>query len=221
MRVYPPIPQAEGIADLVALVDVAGFALLREGGTAGLERVLAALGPTLFVEEVQNRADSRALVSSERALAPHTDHHRARRIAWICHRQAESGGESLVIDGRRALAALSGEQQAALMRVQLIEHSVFPGDAERHPMLSRAPDGRTRLYYSYWLAEGSLPPAEEAAFDAFAAAVCAAEQHRSRLCPGDILVVDNHRALHGRTAITGGSRHLTRYWLAERPSDRG
>jgi hypothetical protein len=43
-------------------------------------------------------------------------------------------------------------------------------------------------------------------------AVRVAEQHRARLCPGDLLVVDNHRVLHGRTTIEAGPRHLTRYW---------
>lgn len=218
MRTYPPIPEASGIVDLVALARSAGFAVLRGGGSAALEHTLRELGDVLYIEEVETRADSRALVTSDRALPPHTDHHRARWIVWVCSHQADRGGDSLVVDGLEVLALLTREQQEMLTRIQLIEHSVFAGDMERHAMLTRRPDGRTHLYYSYWLAEDSMPAEEQSAFDAFTDAVRVATQHRSRLRPGDLMVVDNHRVLHGRTAIERGHRHLTRYWLEERAS---
>lgn len=218
MGTYPPIPEGSGIVDLVALARSAGFAVLRGGGPAALEHTLRELGDVLYIEEVETRADSRALVTSERALPPHTDHHRARWIVWVCSHQADRGGDSLVVDGFEVLALLTRQHQEVLTRIQLIEHSVFAGDMERHAMLTRRPDGRTHLYYSYWLAEDTMPAEEQAAFDAFTDAVRVATQHRSRLRPGDLLVVDNHRVLHGRTAIERGHRHLTRYWLEERAS---
>lgn len=221
MRNYPPIPEAPDVSALSDLVRVDGFGLLRGGGPAALAETLRSLGDVLFVEEVKTANGSRALVTSTRALSPHTDHHRARWIVWICLQPAELGGDSLVIDGLAALARLTDEQRDALTRVELFEHSVFAGDMERHAMLTRTPGARPRLYYSYWLAEEAMPPAEQAAFDAFTDAVRASEQHRSRLRPGDLLVVDNHRVLHGRTAIEAGSRHLTRYWLGETSSGRG
>ncbi len=218
MRIYPPIPEAGNPAELTAMARSSGFALLRHGGEGALQTTLRDLGEVLSVEEVETKVGSRALVTSDRALSPHTDHHRARWIVWVCLNQGDRGGESLVVDGLKVLALLTREQQEVLTRVDLIEHSIFAGDMERHAMLTRLPDGRTHIYYSYWLAEDNMPPEEQAAFDAFTDAVRVAEQHRSRLCPGDLLVVDNHRALHGRTAIEGGHRHLRRFWLEERRS---
>lgn len=218
MRIYPPIPEASGSIELTALARSTGFAVLRGGGAAALEHTLRELGEVLFIEEVKTGASSRSLVTSDRALPPHTDHHRARWIVWACAQQADRGGDSLVIDGLDVLARLTREQHEVLTRVQLIEHSVFAGDMERHAMLTRRLDGQPHLYYSYWLAEDTMPAEEQAAFDAFTDGVSVATQHRSRLRPGDLLVVDNHRVLHGRTAIERGHRHLTRYWLEEPPS---
>jgi len=218
MRNYPPIPEVADLMELTAVASSAGFAVLRSGGEGVLENTLRELGDVLFVEEVETKAGSRALVTSDRALSPHTDHHRARWIVWACLRQADRGGESLVVDGLKVLALLTREQQELLSRVQLTEHSIFAGDMERHAMLTHLPHGRSQIYYSYWLAEETMPPEEQAAFDAFTDAVLVSEQHRSRLRSGDLLVVDNHRVLHGRTAIEGGHRHLRRFWLEERRS---
>lgn len=170
-------------------------------------------------EAIETIADSRALVRSRRALPPHTDHHRARWIVWICIQQAAVGGESLVIDGLQVVQNLAPDHRNALTEVFLHEHSVFTGDMERQPMLTADPHGQMRLYYSYWLADPAMPAPERAAFDAFTEAVCVAPQHRSRLLPGDILLIDNHRTLHGRTEIRSDAhRRLTRYWIAEQLS---
>ncbi len=177
MRIYPPIQEASGRIELVALVRSTGFAILRGGGATALEHALRELGEVLFIEEVKTGDSSRSLVTSDRALPPHTDHHRARWIVWICAQQAERGGDSLVIDGLDVLALLTSEQQEVLTRIQLIEHSVFAGDMERHAMLTRLPEGQTHLYYSYWLAEDTMPAEEQAAFDAFTDGVSIATQH--------------------------------------------
>ena len=130
MRIYPPIQEASGRIELVALVRSTGFAILRGGGATALEHALRELGEVLFIEEVKTGDSSRSLVTSDRALPPHTDHHRARWIVWICAQQAERGGDSLVIDGLDVLALLTSEQQEVLTRIQLIEHSVFAGDVD-------------------------------------------------------------------------------------------
>lgn len=180
MRVYPPIPEASGIMELAALARSAGFAVLRGANAEALEYTLRELGDVLYIEEVETRAGSRALVTSDRALPPHTDHHRARWIVWACSHQADRGGDSLVVDGLEVLALLTREQQEVLTRVQLIEHSVFVGDMEQHAMLTRRPEGQIHLYYSYWLAEDTMPAEEQAAFDAFTDASAAASRPKNR-----------------------------------------
>ena len=69
------------------------------------------------------------------------------------------------------------------------------------------------FYCSFWF-DAPLAPEVQAAFDEFVAAIRRHEVASFRLAPGDLLVVDNRRVLHGRTAITGShDRHLVREWL--------
>ena len=110
MRVYPPIPEASSITDLATLARSVGFAVLRGGDAEALEHTLRELGNVLYVEEVETRPDSRALVTSDRALPPHTDHHRARWIVWACSHQADRGGDSLVVDGLGAAACVGARR---------------------------------------------------------------------------------------------------------------
>lgn len=57
---------------------------------------------------------------------------------------------------------------------------------------------------------------QTAAVEAFRRGLESAYETRLRLQPGDVLVVDNRRVLHGRTAIEGESeRLLERLWICE------
>lgn len=196
---------------------VNGFALLRGASDDELATVLAAFGHVIHIEEVASEADTGSLVSSRHGLTPHTDHHAAHHIVWSCRQQADQGGDSLLVDGLELVRALPQHHQRALEAVVLTEHNIFEGDVDEHPMLTFV-DGRLRLYYSYWLARGDMAGAAREAFDAFTRALQVVPQQRLRLRPGDVLVVDNHRMLHGRTPIIGTSpRLLLRYWLAPQP----
>lgn len=205
-------------ADLDAQVEAArlhlgahGYAHVPQADDRTRHALAGSLGELLHVEQVRARPESRALVTSTRALGPHTDHHAARFILWTCLKQSKAGGESILVDGLAVAHALPEAQREALERVVLFEHRVFDGDADEHPMLWHE-GGRWRLYYSFWLAKDDMSGEPRAAFEAFSAALQIAPQIRLRLQPGDLLVVDNHRMLHGRTAIDG-ERHLVRWWL--------
>lgn len=200
-------------ASLLGELSSVGYALRRSCGARGLVDVLDALGRVIHVEDVVVQPGSAALVKSERGLSLHTDHHRAKWIAWLCLAQANEGGDSVLADARTAFRSLPPRQRDALTRVHLAEHSIFKGDMDSHPVVVDA-DGEPRIYYSYWLAAGEMQPQERAAFEAFTAAVAATPRTTLRLQPGDVLVIDNHRMLHGRSPIEGdAARHLRRYWL--------
>ena len=191
-----------------------GYAYLKNAGRTGLRRVIGHLGEVIQVTEVRNEPDTPALVTSDRALDYHTDHPKVDYIAWLCHRQAASGGETLLADARAAFARLSADEQSALARIRLFEHKVFADDADDCPLVTRGADGAHRFYYSFWLVKQDLPPAQQRALARFRAALPAAQIAPGlRLARGDILVVDNTRALHGRRAFAGGRRHLTRHWI--------
>ncbi|MEQ8272759.1 MAG: TauD/TfdA family dioxygenase [Deltaproteobacteria bacterium] len=189
-----------------------GFVYLPRRSELDLVEVIEALGHPIYIEEVRVDGNGRALVKSWDGISWHTDHHRADTILWHGREAAEAGGETLVVDGLAAFSTLSAHHRAALREVVLLEHSVFDGDSDRHPMITGTED-RVALYYSLWLVDDELPEAQAAALRAFEDAVSRCPHHRFRLERGDLLAIDNRRMLHARTAIEG-TRHLRRYWLA-------
>jgi len=191
-----------------------GWVVLPGIGAAGLDAVVAALdAAVLQTTEVVVR-EGRALVTSDRALDLHTDHHRADFIAWHCRAQTSAGGATRLADAAAAFATLTTSEQRLLGEVRLFEHSIFAGDATTHPVVEHGADG-PRFYCSFWFDdEGALSPPQRSAFAAFESAIRRQEVANFRLVAGDVLLINNRRILHGRTAITGSrDRHLDRYWL--------
>lgn len=202
------------VAHVVREVDASGFAVMRNADAGEFSAILGLFGAVIHVEDVDAGGTGPALVSSRHGLSPHTDHHAAQHIVWRCVAQADQGGDSIVVDGIALFRALPEHHRRALQGVVLAEHNIFDGDLDEHPMITW--DGEEpHIYYSYWLARDKLTGAEREAFETFANALEVVPAIRIRLQASDVLVVNNHRMLHGRTAIRGTSRRLlVRYWLA-------
>ncbi|TNF38233.1 MAG: hypothetical protein EP329_01050 [Deltaproteobacteria bacterium] len=210
---HPTAPPTLGpLDDLKGRLADVGWVLLPGVGQAGRDAACAALDAEVLLETDVRVRPGRALVTSDRALGFHTDHHRADLIAWLCVAQTSQGGGTRLADGLAALASLPTAQQELLARVRLFEHSVFPGDGDTHPVVEPTPAG-PRLYCSFWF-DAPLDPEAEAALEAFRVAVIRHEVARFYLAPDDVLFIDNRRILHARTAIVGSrDRHLIRHWL--------
>lgn len=189
-----------------------GYALLKAAGQSALDNVVAQLGEVIQVTEVRSNPNTRALVTSARALDFHTDHPKADYIAWLCVEQADSGGESILADAEMAFNRLPPDERERLADIRLFEHKVFPDDADSRPLLSVA-DGKRKFYYSFWLVEDDLPPDQKTALRSFQRAVPECQVAELKLREDDILVVDNTRMLHGRRAFAGDKRHLRRFWI--------
>lgn len=196
-----------------------GFVVLRGGRREAVDELLPSLGTTVDVTDVEVDSDRPGMVTSPDSLDLHTDHGAIDYVALTCHAQTESGGDSILVDGREVLNKLDEETRRALQRVYLTEHRVFPSDPDRRPLLRPDGDG-WRIYYSFWLLEESLDEVTEEALNAFRNALEKTNTTRLSLSPGDVLLFDNHRVLHGRTEIRGDSpRHLTRHWIQQDAPD--
>jgi alpha-ketoglutarate-dependent taurine dioxygenase len=194
-------------------LDRTGFWYSPPGGGPHLDALAAALGRVIERTQVRPTPTSRSLVCSKRRLGPHTDHYRADFIAWQCHRQADSGGETFVVDPFPVLDRLPPHARDLVSNTRVYEHRIFEDDPESRPIVTDT-RGRPRIYFTYWLAK-SVDPAQAEAVELFRDAL--EEESREfcrRLEPGEILVVDNRPMLHGREAFTG-DRHLERVWISE------
>lgn len=153
-------------------------------------------------------------------------------VGLLCLREAESGGESLLV------SALTLFNELRRTRPELLERLMRPMAHDRRgevpaggkpffeiPVFSWYEAMLTVFYQRQYFDSAQrfpearrLEPLDIAALDAFDAAANDARLHfRMRLLPGDVQLVHNHTLLHDRTAFRDGperKRHLLRLWLA-------
>jgi gamma-butyrobetaine dioxygenase len=202
-----------------------GIALLRdvpaEPGT--VLRVAETFG---FVREtnygrlfdVRVRPDPDNLAFTSRAIAPHTDNPYRDPVPTLqllhCLRDADLGGDTGLIDGFAAAAALRAADPGSFAALTATAWPFAYTDQKTElrsvqPLITLTPGGRiaaVRLN-NRSLQPLRLPAAEaEAAYAAYRAwtALLATPQFQLtlRLAPGDCLIFDNTRILHARTAFT-------------------
>ncbi|MFF2546628.1 TauD/TfdA family dioxygenase [Kitasatospora sp. NPDC058063] len=140
------------------------------------------------------------------ALALHTEcaQHPAppRLLLLACARAGDAGGESLLVDGQAVLADLAAHHPAAVEAFSAERAAYFGGSGGLFaPVLQQLPHGRWRLRMRQD-ALARFSPDAEAYLPALRQAVDR-NTHRLHLAPGQGVVLDNHRLLHGRTAFSG------------------
>lgn len=190
-----------------------GYCHLQGEPAEVLEEVLQGLGSVIQTTDVSVQGDGPRLVTSDRPLDVHTDHHAADLIAWYCVEQSDRGGETVLVDAQAAYETLPEDQRRALERIMLTEHKVFDSDPGSHPLVSWRGEER-KFYYSFWLVSEPGTEEERTALAVFRSALERMPRQLIKLQPGDILVVDNGRILHGRTAIEGNKKRLLkRFWI--------
>ncbi|MFE7588163.1 TauD/TfdA family dioxygenase [Kitasatospora sp. NPDC057512] len=125
-----------------------------------------------------------------------------RLLLLACARAGDVGGESLLVDGQAVLAELAA-YHPAVIEVLSAERSAYFGGSNGlfAPVLRQLPGGRWRLR----LRQDDLArfsPDAEAHLPVLRQTINR-NTRRLRLGPGQGVVLDNHRLLHGRTAFTG------------------
>ncbi|MEU9016938.1 TauD/TfdA family dioxygenase [Actinomadura sp. NPDC048394] len=221
--VLEDVPPAN--ADLLDAVSFAGTPVAAGNGTPG--RLVWDVRP--------DPAASPDVVSRGReAFDPHTDsthYERPHPVIALAMVAPGEGGRSLLAPVARVLALLRARGRHE--QVRLLGDACFPfaGDGPdghpivRRPILTFDDEGGARVRYHGrvldWCVRqpsGRLDEEHAAALGAFRAALRAPGVVSDlALREGDVLVIDNHRVLHGRTEITGaGRRHVKRLKLDPR-----
>ncbi len=152
---------------------------------------------------------------SDETLRPHTDgtysHDAPGLQMLLCLEYEATGGESVLVDGRRIFEQIAPEHRATLTAVSV--PGEYQGDgvhlrAERPVFRVRDDVLQQVSFNNYDRAPFRLDDAAMARFyDALRAFEALASdesmQWRRVLRPGEMLVFDNWRLLHGRTEFTG------------------
>jgi gamma-butyrobetaine dioxygenase len=168
--------------------------------------------------DVRVVADPANLAFTSRAIAPHTDNPYRDPVPTLqllhCLRDASVGGDTVLVDGFAAAAALRDLDPVSFGVLTSTPIPFAYVDKETsltacQPLIALNPRGRiacVRLN-NRSMRPLRLPPAETeavyAAYRAWTAIVARPEFALGlRLTPGDCLIFDNTRVLHARTAFT-------------------
>jgi gamma-butyrobetaine dioxygenase len=168
--------------------------------------------------DVRVIADPANLAYTSREIPPHTDNPYRDPVPTLqllhCLRAADIGGDSGLVDGFAAAAALRAHDPAAFATLTAIPWPFAYADKEtelnaRAPLITLTPERRVAAVRLNNRSMGPLrlpAPQAAAAYAAYRtwAALLARPEFRLtlRLTPGDCLIFDNTRVLHARTAFT-------------------
>ncbi|TKC87765.1 branched-chain amino acid aminotransferase [Trinickia terrae] len=175
---------------------------------------------------------------SRNGIGPHTEvpvgAPPPRYLALHCHRQARCGqGHTRLADGVAFCSSLDPELQRFVRETPVtFAATLAPGATPRQTLtvpIMGSDGGRPVFRFSYnQFLYGDVNPSEAALDDASARpdanaplvrlATLAAAYFESHAVPvlipdGHLLIWDNHRLIHSRSAFSDPERHLTRYWL--------
>ncbi|MDJ0383070.1 TauD/TfdA family dioxygenase [Streptomyces sp. G-G2] len=155
-------------------------------------------------------------------------------LALHCRVQATCGsGHTELADMRQFVATLAEQDRSALYErdIEWVGHNTGGVGTEgvRRPVVERTEGGREIVRFSYnLLTTGQYDPPVDASVDpadlplgsfgihlAEQAEAFFRERKTSVLIPeNSVLVWDNQRMVHARSAYRDAKRHLTRYWIA-------
>ena len=199
----------EPVAAIRAGLEHHGLAVTSVAREAVCE-VLSGIGEIIDRTQVRQIEGAATYLCGHEAVPLHTDHPEAPVVAWWCESQAARDGASVLADGH-AVLSLMGEQAQALREVE--QH--VPPQLPRQTLQTAPVWSGTRLYYAPWYPILRATDAGRPALETFRALLAMGAGHkRIRLQPGDLLIVDNARWLHGRDKLEKrNGRLLRRFWL--------
>lgn len=232
------LDEERAVLELLDATARCGFVMVRDIPVeeGALEAFAERVGPIRTtnwgrITDVRNMENPYDLTMTSRSLSPHADNpYRLPGPGYIfleCFRMSEVGGESTIVDGFCAAHRLRAADPEAFQ----VLTQVAPGfrHAEDEAILEHAgplielgyDGGVRRIRYSNRTEQ--VPPLEPAllaryyaARRAFADLIFAPEMTLTiKLKPGDGMILDNFRLLHGRTAFdpATGDRHLRHCYM--------
>lgn len=166
------------------------------------------------ISVIAPREKSKVLASSSQEMSFHTDNvyleDPCKSIALFCSVQAEEGGVNQLVDGLAVARELPEDAREALADPRW--SWIHPATQEPSGEFSVLDEERERI--RWWrMSLLNKEMASIAIADAFEDAINSAEEQTVLMQPGDILVTDNTRMLHNRSAFVGERRvYRTRFW---------
>jgi len=229
------LAEPEGVAEMLNALHRSGWVLI-DGvppGEAAVHQLVAHIGyvrRTIFGdvwEMAPGLEDHQDSAYDTTDMEVHTDctysHDAPGVMLFACQEKTGEGGESVLVDGFAAARDMASSAPAladTLTRFAVAGRYIEPGVsllAERPPLRLDPTDRLVQVSFNNYDRSPRLPVDiwVDTVIDAYSSfhelITDPARQIRLGWKPGRVLIFDNWRLLHGRTAFTGGRRFLGCY----------
>jgi len=191
-----------------------GYRVLADPGLASdpwlaIEQLVQARPAMVELQPIRPRPDGRSFASTSGFTPFHTDSQDYLGVSpdlqvMICRKAAARGGESRLLDGDALLARLARDQPALHHALHTVvrTHRFYFGEVVGPTVAAK--QGYARVW-----THSPLPPTDDVGL------ALARELEREPVIEipvqtGQILLVDNHRMLHGRNAFADDDREFVR-----------
>lgn len=179
-----------------------GFSVIDGLSHAEFCKLMESYGEIITASDIKINELSNRKFNDYKELDLHTDTPLAGLVAWYCVVQDNKAGESLFVDGKEILNEMS-EEELCILNNTRIKYPVFKKTETRdHPIV----DENQAIYYTSWLKYTNYSAEQVNALQCFESYIEHAAIISVRLRPGQALILDNKRMLHGRGEISQNSK---------------
>lgn len=161
---------------------------------------------------------------------PHLPAEPPAAFVLLCVRQAGEGGELQLIDSAQVVGQLRPDTVAVLQQPFHFDQREQGAPPVPRPVLTRTFDGWQLAYLREYIESGHRLPGvpeltgpQRRALDDLdrvirAKAEDTRQHHEVKLCPGELVIVDNRSLIHGRRAFVADhtDRLMLRTWIGDR-----
>ena len=185
-----------------------GFCHLKNANQELVDQVIEQLGKTMYISDIIEK-DNGKIINSPGEMFMHTDHPLSHYLVWHCIKQADQGGETMLMPIVPVFESLSEEHQNSLKEIQLKLNLEF--EDETHPFYDEG-----NFFYSPSLLLKNYTMEQQLAVAAFKTAMYMVPMKTLRMETNDLFVLDNTKYMHGRKSFSPNSkRHLKRYLIRD------
>lgn len=206
------------IDSLRATLDDKGYCWLRRDWSFDdFRSYCSGLGDIFFEADIRLGAERPRNFQLPAAIGFHTDHASAHTVAWYCIEPDPEGGAMWLLDIAPVADDLSTDELDALTRVRVPDNAIWSTGGDL-PLCVRS-NGHADWHYVPWLSLKAPDSDARSALSKLQNGIAKAEKAdiiALDVQPGDAVIVDNHRVMHGRAAIGSKSkRFLKRLWIRD------
>jgi alpha-ketoglutarate-dependent taurine dioxygenase len=204
------------IPQVVQSLERQGWAHVAGGSRAAFDDIARALGKVFYVTDIRLEEGATQFAFRPESFPLHMDSPDARYVGWFVVDSDNSACPLVVADSRPAMRALPQSELRVLREVTTTYQDVKNDALSPVPLVSIDGEGTPVASYFPTNVRAIAPrsAAEARSILAFERMLLTLPKTRIDLHDNDIVVLDNHRMLHGRGPMPPNSRrHMLRYWI--------